>query len=927
MSRRASPWWLFVLAAAFIAYFGLLLHLESRRAEPIGFQVEFAQGGMSVRRVAPGSAAAAAGLRSGDEIVLAAGRPVRVRGDWHAVEANLVAGTAVPLIVERGGVRHTFWLTVRRANSAFWLTRPGIVLGLARLTQLLALCVACMLMFRRPRDPYVQLGAWLLGSGAVFSIVLPVGFAAEWRALPRLAGAILWLPFASSICVAGILFSFFAAFPRPLFTSKLLWVVAWTPLAVIAGPYIAAFAQAVYWPDVAGDPLDATVVMTASAMYEAAGLVVIALNYSRLYDLNERRRVRAIVPGSIAALVSGIVVALASLRRGRMDMSTPLFESPLLAIGTLVMLALPISFAYAILSRRMFDFATLLRAGVRYALARRVVLAIPLLLIGILVADLGAHARMPLSELVASRLATYLPLAALAAFAAWYRERWLAAIDRRFFRQRYDAEQIVRRIISDLRHSGTLEGMAPSLVARLEKALHPGFAALMQHHPGARSFETLASAPAGAAPPPLAASSKVIALARVLGTPLQLGAGDDERLVRGLPPAERKVVSDARIDLLALVPAHDETSRQLLIAMGPKRSEEPYSATDIDLVNGVADALSLAAERPAQPGQASTALEECPACGKCFDSGTLRCPDDRGLLEPARMTRVLAQRYRLDRRIGEGGMGRLYGAVDLALDREVAVKVIREEWLATPGSEDRFRREARLAAAIGHPNIVTVFDFGVSNRTAFLVMELLHGRTLREELRERQTLPVPEVLSIVRSVGLAVGAAHARGLIHRDLKPENIWLTRTDSHGRVKVLDFGLARPLAYDDEFATSSLLIGTPRYIAPEQLRGERADTTSDCWALAVIAYELLTGEPPFVGEAAGGQFRSAWGLADQWAYRSGPRLPAELQALEPFFARALAIDPSVRPAGSTALVAALENAAAGVRIVGSGPWTVWA
>jgi tRNA A-37 threonylcarbamoyl transferase component Bud32 len=418
----------------------------------------------------------------------------------------------------------------------------------------------------------------------------------------------------------------------------------------------------------------------------------------------------------------------------------------------------------------------------------------------------------------------------------------------------------------------------------------------------------------------------VIALARVLGTPLQLGAGEDEPLVRGLPPAERKVVSDARIDLLALVPAHDETSRQLLIAMGPKRSEEPYSATDIDLVNGVADALSLAAEHPAQPGQASAALEECPACGKCFDSGTLRCPDDRGPLEPARMTRILAQRYRLDRRIGEGGMGRLYGAVDLALDREVAVKVIREEWLATPGSEERFRREARLAAAIGHPNIVTVFDFGVSNRTAFLVMELLHGRTLREELRERQTLPLPEVLSIVRSVGLAVGAAHARGLIHRDLKPENIWLTRSDSHGRVKVLDFGLARPLAHDDEFATGSVLVGTPRYLAPEQLRGERPDTTSDCWALAVIAYELLTGEPPFVGEAAGGQYRGALGVADQWTYPSGPRLPAELQALEPFFARALAIDPSVRPADSAALVAALENAAAGVRIVGSGAWTVW-
>jgi tRNA A-37 threonylcarbamoyl transferase component Bud32 len=563
----------------------------------------------------------------------------------------------------------------------------------------------------------------------------------------------------------------------------------------------------------------------------------------------------------------------------------------------------------------MFDFATLLRTGVRYALARRVVLFLPVLLVAILVADISAHARMPLGELVGSRLAIYLPLGIVAGYAVWYRERWLTAIDRRFFRQRYDAEQILRGIVSDLRRGGALEVVAPSFVARLQTALHPTFAALMQCPAGGHTFHTIASAPAGAAPGPLPATSRIIALTRALEAPLQLGASEDEPLVRGLPPAERKLVADARLDLLALVPAH-EGPRDLLIALGPKRSEEPYSGADLDFITAIADTLSLAAGREPQPPPEVSSLEECPTCGACYDSGTLQCPHDQGPLESGGMTRVLAARYRLDRRIGEGGMSRLYRAMDLALQRDVAVKVLREQWLATPDSEARFRREARLAAGLSHPNVITIFDFGVSGKTAFLVMELLQGRTLRDELRARRTMPLPEVLGIVRTVGLAIEAAHASGLVHRDLKPENVFLASTGTREIVKVLDFGLAKSLGANDGFSTGPVIIGTPHYMAPEQLRGEDPQPSWDTWALAAMAFELLSGSPPFLAPAALQLTPSPGTPGDgpivPWL---SPTLSGELAILNSFFGRALAIDAAGRHGSVAALVDAFESAAAGV------------
>jgi serine/threonine protein kinase len=208
----------------------------------------------------------------------------------------------------------------------------------------------------------------------------------------------------------------------------------------------------------------------------------------------------------------------------------------------------------------------------------------------------------------------------------------------------------------------------------------------------------------------------------------------------------------------------------------------------------------------------------------------------------------------MEQRIGAGGMGAVYEAADLVLQRRVAVKVIREELVDSSGAIAR----SRIAAGFSHPNVVTVFDFGISDgERPFIVMELLHGRTLRNQLRAERRIEVEPALSILSAVCAGVDAAHQQGLIDRDLKPENLFLTR----GGVKTLDFGLSKlvtPATHGSDPSTMTMqtavgmIAGTPDYMSPEQLDGTVIVPSINCdiWALGVISYEMLTGTRPFAG-----------------------------------------------------------------------------
>ena len=210
--------------------------------------------------------------------------------------------------------------------------------------------------------------------------------------------------------------------------------------------------------------------------------------------------------------------------------------------------------------------------------------------------------------------------------------------------------------------------------------------------------------------------------------------------------------------------------------------------------------------------------------------------------------RVLGNRYEIQQVLGEGGMAKVFLGTDRVLSRTVAVKVLAPQYAEDQQFVARFRREAQAAAALNHPNIVSVFDTGSNGNVHYIVMEYVEGKTLQETLREESRLTPERSIEIGEAVARALSAAHAKGLVHRDIKPGNIMITR---EGQVKVMDFGIARATTSDTVTQTAAVL-GTAAYLSPEQAQGETVDHRSDIYSLGVVLYEMLTGRQPFTGES---------------------------------------------------------------------------
>jgi eukaryotic-like serine/threonine-protein kinase len=208
---------------------------------------------------------------------------------------------------------------------------------------------------------------------------------------------------------------------------------------------------------------------------------------------------------------------------------------------------------------------------------------------------------------------------------------------------------------------------------------------------------------------------------------------------------------------------------------------------------------------------------------------------------------LLAGRYRLESKLGSGGMSTVYLAEDETLDRLVAVKVLHREISDEPDQLERFRREARSAAKLSHPNLVTVIDAGEDGGTPFIVFEYVSGETLKQRIARVGPLGVDEAVAYAIEIGRGLAAAHARRLVHRDVKPQNILI---DAEGRAKVTDFGIARSLEQSGITATGRV-IGTTDYVSPEQALGEDVDERTDIYSLGVVLFEMLTGQVPYDAE----------------------------------------------------------------------------
>ncbi|HWC46853.1 MAG TPA: serine/threonine-protein kinase, partial [Casimicrobiaceae bacterium] len=265
----------------------------------------------------------------------------------------------------------------------------------------------------------------------------------------------------------------------------------------------------------------------------------------------------------------------------------------------------------------------------------------------------------------------------------------------------------------------------------------------------------------------------------------------------------------------------------------------------------------LLAQQPTPAeGEAVAIAKVCPQCGVEYDTASRFCPNDGTPLRPKGSTdqfigHVLAERYHMLKRLGEGGMGKVYLAEHVKMNRQCAVKVMNGALLSDSDSAQRFAREASNAARIIHPNVAAVFDYGETDGVVYLVMEYVEGEPLTRLLDRETALPPARAVDIARQVAEALVAAHELGIVHRDLKPDNI-IVAAGKNGRdiAKVVDFGIAKAIeeAPSESLTRTGLVIGTPEYMSPEQLLGDPVDARSDIYSLGCILYQMLTGRRTF-------------------------------------------------------------------------------
>jgi hypothetical protein len=582
---------------------------------------------------------------------------------------------------------------------------------------------------------------------------------------------------------------------------------------------------------------------------------------------DERRRARLLLFGLVAgsAPMLSAVVVMSFWPAADAALSRPAVFRWLEVLVYTGTLSIPIVTAYAVLVQHALDVRLVVRKAVQYALARYTAIAAAVAPLVILIILLFTHRHQSLAGLVSGPVGLLLAAVAVLGFAMLgFRRRILAWIDRRFFREHYDAAQTLHALVDGSRNIAGVAQLEELLLREIDRAFHLESGALLVRAPGA---DRLVSPSARCRP--LAADSDLARLLAAAGGPLPVRLAEPDSVTGSLPSGDRQWLADGGVRLL-LPLVHDSGELSAILALGAKRSELPYTREDRLLLATVASSAGAALEDRigAAPLAGGTADDdrvaaECERCGAVRPGDQRQCPECDARMIPCKAPLLLGGKFRLESRIGRGGMGVVYLATDLHLGRRVAVKTL--PWVA-PYLSVRLRREARAMAAVSHPNLALIYGIEFFHGVPILIVEYLAGRTLADRLRQGR-LPWADVLALGAALAEAVDRIHAAGILHRDIKPSNVGFA---ADGTPKLLDFGLARavdaargvdldaPDSLDsgssdsDELTGGGAVAGTVAYLSPEAINGDPPDPSFDIWSLSLVLYEAIAGTNPIQGVA---------------------------------------------------------------------------
>jgi hypothetical protein len=637
-------------------------------------------------------------------------------------------------------------------------------------------------------------------------------------------------------------------------------------------------------------------------------VVVLSWKLAFVRDTDDQRRLRWVFVGCIVAIIPLIAYKIA---QATLLTANPgaFREGAFRTIAAGCSAIAPLTLAYAVAKHRVLDITVIIRQGLRYLLARNALTFILLLPTFSLAYAIVANQNRTIRETLFEEPASVVLIGA-AILALRFRHALCDRLDRMFFREAYDREHVLHALLDEMDRLDSIQDVSTLVGGVLMRSLHPQHVYVWMRPKEKPEFVLAHSSGHQTVPETLPADCGFVAAYENGSLAAHWRHG------RSGAGAEPQWLDRLEVELVVPVVG---SGRHLggLLMLGPKKSEEPYNAGDLELLDTVAKQLAVVSENlrlkervveerqmldqvvDRLEGRAINLVKECPRCGTCYDSAVDCCAaDGADLAVSLPVDRLVDGQYRLERLIGKGGMGTVYEALDLRLERAVAIKFLIGRAFGDQAALRRFEREARVCARLTHPNIVTVFDYGTLPAAgAYLVMERLNGITLRDELRRIGALPAAAAADVFDQVLEGVKAAHAGGIIHRDLKPENVLLVDVGAEPRrVKLLDFGLAqlRPLdvGATPTVTVAGMVMGTVGYMAPEQLAGTRLDERADIFAVGVMLAEALIGRRPFDGPTYAAVLSS---VQSQEFHLPGDT--PEIRALDAVLQRCLAKDAAAR------------------------------